>query len=296
MALLVLVLPAWGQGPPAERRGRRPPPPPEGCETTQPAPEERPPWGRGGAFGAGRRGPGWELGRHLFRLLPEERGPLAPGEDEELLVFVRRHMPRLADALERLRERDPEQFHARLTEQAPRLRHLRRIHDLSPRLAEIIKQHADNMLQVHRAQRSLRHGVPPPPEGDALERDVRRRIADSVRLEIEALSVLADALEQHRADRVAERLARWLAVTGNLADESDEVADAVAAYHEARTDAARGAAVARLEQVAAAQVEDEITGLRRHARQMEADLAGEVDRRMSELREVRPPRRRPGGL
>lgn len=293
---LLLVLPAWGQTPPGERRGRRPPPPPpvEGVEATQPAPDERPPWSKGPP-GPGHRGPGWELGRHLFRLLPEDRRPLAPGEDEELLAFVRQNMPRLAEALERLRERDPERFRARLTEQAPRLRHLRRIHELSPRLSEIVRQHAENMLQVHRALRSLRRAAPTTPEAALVEQEIRQRLTDSVRLEIEALTVMAAALEQHQAERVAERTASWLADDADLTDAPDEARTAVAAYREAATDAARDAARATLEQAATAQVANEIAGLRGQAQRMETNVPAEVDRRLTELREPRPPRTRERG-
>lgn len=286
-ALLLLALPAGGQGPPGERRGRRPPPPPpEGVEATQPAPDKRAPC----PPGPGRRGPGWELGRHLFRLLPEDRRPLAPGEDEELLAFVRQQMPRLAEALDRLRERNPERFHARLAEQAPRLRHLRRIHELSPRLSEIVRQHAENMLQVHRALRSLRHTVSATPEAALLEQETRQRLTDSVRLEIEALIVMAAALEQHQAERVAERAAGWLAADADLTETPDEARAAVAAYREAATETARDAARVALEQAAAALIAGEITGLRQQARQMEENVPAEVDRRLSELRESRPPR------
>lgn len=289
-AALLLALPAWGQAPPGERRGRRPPPPPpEGLEATQPAPDERPPWSKGPP-GPGRRGPGWELGRHLFRLLPEDRRPLAPGEDEELLAFVRQEMPRLAEALERLRERDPERFQARLTEQAPRLRHLRRIHELSPRLSEIIRQHAEKMLQVHRALRSLNHAAPTTPAAALLEQEARQRLTDSVRLEIEALTVMAAALEQHQAERVAERTASWLADDADLTDAPDEARAAATAYREAGTDAARDAARVSLEQAAAVQIASEIAGLRGQARRMEANVPAEVDRRLAELREPRPPR------
>lgn len=288
-AALLLALPAWGQAPPGERRGRRPPPPPpEGVEATRPAPDERPPWSKGPP-GPGHRGPGWELGRHLFRLLPEDRRPLAPGEDEELLAFVRQHMPRLAEALERLRERAPERFQARLAEQAPRLRHLRRIHELSPRLSEIVRQHADNMLLVHQALRSLRNAAPATPEAALLEQQVRQRLTDSVRLEIEALTVMAAALEQHQAERVAERIASWLADDADLTDAPDEARAAVAAYREAGT-AARDAARVSLEQAAAVQITSEIAGLRGQAQRMEANVPAEVDRRLAELREARPPR------
>ncbi|MEW6198256.1 MAG: hypothetical protein AB1601_06280 [Planctomycetota bacterium] len=295
-AALLLALPAWGQAPAGERRGRRPPPPPppEGTAATQPAPDGRPLWGQGPPS-PGHRGPGWELGRHLFRLLPEDRRPLAPGEDEELLAFVRQHMPRLAEALERLRERDPDRFRARLSEQAPRLRHLRRIHELSPRLSEIVRQHAENMLQVHRTLRSLRNVAPTTAEAALLEQQARQRLTDAVRLEIEALSVMAAALEQHQAERVAERTASWLADDADLTDAPDEARTAVAAYRGAGTDVARDAARVTLEQAATAQVANEIAGLRGQAQRMETNVPAEVDRRLTELREPRPPRTRERG-
>lgn len=252
--------------------------------------EPRSAGGHGEWPGPRGQGPGWhradELGRRLFRLAPEERGPLQPGEEEELLDFAREHAPRLYRALERLRQRNPERFREKLTEYAPRLRHLRRIYAESPRLAGIIKTHAENMFRIKRGMRALRQHTPDSARHERALESIRALVADNVRLEIEALDELAIVLEKRRAERI-ENLVTYL--IGDEVDPATLPEDLGRLITEFR--AATGQERDRLREsiggIAARRVAAEIEALQERRAQMEENAPEEVDRRMQRLLEAR---------
>lgn len=241
------------------------------------------------------------LGQRLFEPLPEDRGPLEPGEEETLLVFVREHMPRMySKALEDLRRRDPERFRQRLAQEAPRLRRLQRIYEQTPAIGTLIRRHAQLMFEIGRLRRTLAEHAADSALYASARQELRERVAESVGLEIDALRAFTDVAEQQRDARVAA----W--ADQILGDESDPAAlparirELVATYREATDDVARGTARAQLEGLVLRQVDLELAGLRERIALMEEKRAAEVDLRMERLEQdaqrhaaerPRPPRR-----
>lgn len=234
---------------------------------------------------------GHRLAQRLFSLRPEDRGPLRPGEGEELLEFAREHAPRIHAALEQLREQGPEDFARKLSEYAPRLRHLKRIFEYSPRLGRLIRAHADGMFRMQRLRRALEHAPPGSALRGQLEQELRARLAESVALELEVLEVLAGELEERRDQRVAERVAALLAPDADLTAEPEAVRGLVAACHAAADGAERDAQRTRLMQAATRQVDAELDALRERIRQMRGAAAEEVDRRLERMLSGGPPSR-----
>jgi hypothetical protein len=246
------------------------------------------PWGMRGRFGRGEGGGTAErFARRLFRIAPEDRGPLRPGEEQELLTFARARLPRIAEALETLQQRDPEKFRERLAEHAPRLRHLRRIYDLSPRLGDILRTYSLNLVEIERRSRDLTRGEAASAERDQQVAALRERLAENVRLECEGLETLAGQLEDRRAERTAERLANLTTADVDPAALPPHVRDLVAAYQNAATDEERAAAREKLQVAAAQHVDLEIAALRERAAHMRQRAEEETDRRLERVLEGR---------
>jgi hypothetical protein len=219
----------------------------------------------------------------LLHPAPEDLGPLAPGEEEGLLAFAQEHMPRFYDAMQRLRQRDPDRFRARLEENAPRLRRLRRIYENNPRLAEIIQTHAENMFTIHRKLRQLRPAASDPAQYEATLQAVRALIAENVRLEAEALKLLAAELEARREQRIAEHVARLLDTRNDLADEPEGLRELALAARSADQGPQGEDASARLRQAVTERVGGEIEALRQRSAQMRENAGEEVDSRLKAL-------------
>ncbi len=275
------------------------------CPAQTPGPDDRP---RPGRRGPGprhggdrpRRGPGCrkdgrpcgplcrpDLADQVLRLLPADEGPLREGEEAELLEFAQQHVPRIHRALRRLARRDPERYQAALERHAPRLRHMRRVFELSPRMGEILKSHAANAFKIGRTMRVLGR----PSAGAALreraELALRAALSESVRLEAEGLEVLADVLAQEREQRIAERLAYLQSDDVDMGVEPAEVRELVVQWRAADADATaeRAQIEKRLVDVLGTMADAEIAVLRQRSEQMAANAIEEVDRRMQELLE-----------
>ncbi len=267
------AVPAGAQGPP-KREGFRSPP------TTQDA-------GRGGFRGRRME----HVMRGLFRIEPEDEGPLQPGEAEELLEFAREHAPRLHRAMTALRERSPERFAERMTTHAPRLRHLRRVWARNPRLGAIIQTYAENLIEIERGARALRKT---PADSPTYERDLqalRDLIADNLRRESDALEALAEHLDAQRATRVAERVTQLTTAGADLSTEPEKVRDLVATYLAAAGDAERNAAREKLEAAVTHQLTTESAALRERAARQREHAPEEVDRRVEHALAPGPPGR-----
>lgn len=267
-------------------------PVPSGAQE-RPKPEDRwpPPATQDAGHGGFRARRGEHLMRGLFRIGPEDQGPLQPGEAEELLEFAREHAPRLHRAMTALRERSPERFAERMATHAPRLRHLRRVCARNPRLGEIIQGYAENLIEIERGARALRKT---PADSPTYERDLqalRDLVADNLRRESDALEALADHLDAQRAARVAERIAQLTSAGADLSTEPEKVRELVAAYLAATGDAERDAAREKLEAAVTHQLTTESAALRERAARQREHAPEEVDRRVEHALAPGPPGR-----
>lgn len=233
------------------------------------------------------RRPGRPRGRfpggHLFRPMPEDEGPLAPGELRELLGFVRRHVPYVHHELRKLRKSDPTAFHERIEEAAPRLRQLRRIFERNPELGQRFVRHSENMHRIGRARQAwIDSGDDPEMRGRILLA-VRRMVAENVRIETAVLADRAEQLTEEHDRRVEAEFERLQDDATDLADEPNEVRELVAALHAAQGDDEREALTGDLRQICAERLDREIAHLQEHAARMRANAAEEVDHRMKRL-------------
>lgn len=272
----------------AQSTPQEPPTQPAATQDAGVGEESAPRWD---ARGPRRMGPGGGIGRRiadnlaqkLFRIEPRDEGPLQPGEEEELMEFARERMPRFYVALDRLRERRPERFRERLAEVAPRLRHLQRVFKFSPQVGQILKDYAENMMEIERRARARG-----PDRADEIAA-LRELVAENVGLESAALDALAEELTKRSEQRIEERLASLLAPDADLSDEPERVREACEAYRAARSDAVRDELRARIRMRVARETLAEVDALRERAATMRARADAEIERRMDRFRE------RPGG-
>ena len=283
LALLALWAwpgPAEGQGRKGQGQGR----------ATQPArPSDE------GGQRARRRGDGnserqaEDVARRLFGVEPEDQGPLQPGEEEELLEFAREHMPRLARAMQWVHDRNPERFRERMAQYAPRLRHLRRIYAENPRVGDVVRQYAENLVEIERGVRNVRGA---PTSSPSFQRDVqsiRGLVARNVGLEGDALEALASEMDSHRGERIELRVAYVTGADADLAASPPALRELVAAYQAATTDADRSAQRDAVRAEVARQIGVEIDALRERVARIRQHAGEEVDRRMERLLDKRGP-------
>jgi hypothetical protein len=232
-----------------------------------------------------RRGPRRleELGQHLFRPSPEDQGPLRPGEEDELLAFAQEHAPWLYGVMSTLKQRNPQRLRERLSEFAPRLRHLRRVYAESPRLGAIVQAYAANLFEVQRGVRALRQAPADSASHASDRQELRKLVAENVRLESDALDALAAEVEDHRAERVADRMSYLLGDDADLAAEPERLRELVAAVRAAGDDAERKRARNQLREAVGHEVALEIRALRERSARRRQDVTVEVDRRMQRL-------------
>lgn len=256
-------------------------PPPSQKDATQP---------HDGAGGPERRdeqrrplrapfGPRW--GRGLFEPAPEDRGPLRPGEEEELRQFLKEKLPRLARALRMIEERQPGIVSRGFPRLVPRLRHLRRIYEQNAPLAQLIEQHAASMFRVEMLRRAWTLA-----DGDArdvLERQIRECLAEKIKVEYSALELWADSLEADRDQRVARRLARLTEPGADLASEPPFVRQKVQEWAAATDETKRQQLHGELAETVEQQLDHQLNAIRRRANELRTNAAQEVDRRLERL-------------
>lgn len=227
------------------------------------------------------RGPrGFGLTRGLFGLGPEDRGPLQPGETEELLEFAREHMPRLYEVMERLRARNPDALERKLADHAPRIRHLKRIFEHNPAIGQIIQQHAENEFRMRRLLRRWRRTTADAPLRAEIEQRLREHLTENVHLEIAALEARAAELETDQDVTVARRLERLLSEDLDLAAVPDKVRPLIRAYRAATDNAQREAAHAALAEAVQAFTATELAALHERVDAMRERLTEVVDERL----------------
>lgn len=200
--------------------------------------------------------------------------------------FAQQNMPHIYGALDRMRQRSPERFREKLAHHAPRLRHLRRIFQESPRIGEIIRKHAENEFKLGRAAHELRALPPDSPARESAVQDVRQRVAESVRLEIEALNTFADDLEQRRAERIAGRVAELVKGTIDRPQLPEKLRALLDEYRDAENVERQGAARAKIEQAVTRFVDGEIQALRARSADLQARAEQVVDERVTQLLEA----------
>ncbi len=231
----------------------------------------------------GRWPKGPHLAQRLFRQLPEDQGPLRPGEEDELLAFARQHMPRFYRVMEAAREHNPERFRRQLTEHAPRLRHLRRVFEFSPRIGEIIRTHAENQFKAQRQVRVLQLSAPDTPGYQQGLASLRGLVAENVRLESDALEAMAGVLEERRGVRIDERVAHLTSNDSDLKDEPEGLRRLVESYQAATADDEREQLRQQIRDAVGRQLDAEVSALRKRAAEMRAGAAEDVDRRMERI-------------
>jgi hypothetical protein len=233
---------------------------------------------------AQRHGPGRPdiaPARRLFEPLPEDHGPLAAGEADELLAFAEAHLPRIHAILARLKAHSPARFETALAEHAPRLRQLRRIYERDAQLGEIIRDHAENMMEVLRLAHTLKQQAGGPPAADV--EPLRKVVAINMGLEADALARVASDLEANREQRIAQRVSQALSPDANAAEQREPLTGLVATYKAAQTEPEREAARAQLRAFFGRQVANEIQRLRERSAQLRSEVDTQVDRRVEML-------------
>jgi hypothetical protein len=268
------------------RRGE----PPGGA--TQPDQPDRPGRGERGPHGRPWEGmqthPRWA--RNIFEPTEEDRGPLRPGEEEELKQFVKDELPRLARVLRHIEDTNPGATRQAFPRLVPRLRLLRRIHAENPELAELIEQHAANQFRIEMLRR-------PWARADAdgrelIESQMRACIAENLGVEADALARWADDLEANRDARVAAWLNRLTEPQADLSAEPEPVRARVEQLAAASDEAQRAELKNELSVLLTRHVDQKITAIRERVEQLRTNAPAEVDRRMEHLRAA-PRSRRP---
>jgi hypothetical protein len=240
------------------------------------------------ADGPRHGGPGALFGAGPFRASPEDRGPLQPGEEQELLQFAQEHAPRVYSALDLLRQRSPERYQAQLVQVTPRLRQLRRIYATNSRLGELIRNHADTGFEIEQLAKALRQRDAGAPEYDRDRQVLRERIAESVHAETEALELYATQLETERAARVQAIVSHLISGTAAPPELPPPARDALQAYQNAKTDAEREEALERLRAGAERRLTQEVETLRKRAAELRDSADKQVDRRLERWLTERP--------
>jgi hypothetical protein len=240
-------------------------------------------FGRGGPrgmfAGLGELG----IGNILPQPQPEDHGPLRPGEEAKLLAFVQEHLPRMHRVMLIARARQPERFRAQLAERAPQLRRLKQIYERDPEIGRLFKQHAENLLEVRRLMRTMRHGDPHSPLYDVARQELRERLAENVRIELRSLELLAQDTFRHLSQRVDERLAWLLGPDADLSRIPPPLREHVRDFRAANSDEQRRAARRGAAELVREHLERELLTARDRIEQMRTGAADEVDRRLERV-------------
>ena len=229
--------------------------------------------------------------RNLLEPSPDDRGPLLPGEEQELRKFVDDELPVFARLLRRVEQDNPSAFRRHLPRLVPRLRHLRRIHTESPELARTVAGHAANLLRLKMLQ--LRWRQADPDQRRPLERQMRHCLTENVRLEAAAIEQWANELETNRDERVADELASLTKEGADLASEPPDVRSRVDELAFATTDAKRTELEGQLTKTLERRLDWKIRAMRKRAARLRDGAPEEVDRRLEQMlgdsRQYAPP-------
>lgn len=230
-----------------------------------------------------------------FRPLAQDQGPLQPGELEVLMAFAKENLAHVHAQLERLRERDPEQFEERMERIAPRLRQLRRLFSESPELADITVQHIANLDAVNQLRKPWQDCAQQPEKRSAMKKLIRDRLAENVTLETRLLALRLESVRSRNAEQVEADVAALLAPDADLAAEAEAVRELVADYH-ASADPSRQAEIRdALMRISTEALTERIAQMSARMEEMRVNGPEEVDRRLERtLRRFDSPERRRG--
>lgn len=231
-------------------------------------------------------------GAELLRPLPEDEGPLQPGEADELIEFARRNVPFVHRALRRMEDSAPDEFERRLERAAPRLRQLKRIFDRNPQLGERIVRFAENQQRIRIAKRNWDEGDRSPALRQRVMQEVRPLLAENMRIEQDVLRERLDDLTSRREVQIDREVERLTADGLDPADVPADVRELLRKYRDAATDADRDALRRQLRRVGAERIDSEISALRERVNRMRNNAAREVDRRVGRFFDS-PPHDRP---
>jgi len=259
---------------------------PPGKASRRPQPGDRPGRPPGAPPGMGRRNlsdrPLMErvLGRPPFLPAPEDFGPLRPGEARELLRFVRDRVPRVFRALRELRQR-PEEQRRHLERIAPHLRNLRRLFEQDPRLARRLVRYMENRLLIdRRAPQAWQHA--PPARRARIRDELRGRIAENLRIEIDVLRDRIDRLEESRDDLLERMLDVLLDPQTDLSGQPPVLRDLVRRLRAAPQPQQRDVLLERLRDLCARRLDAELDTLRERYQRMRRDADRIVERQLAE--------------
>lgn len=232
-------------------------------------------------------------GAELLRPLPEDEGPLQPGEADELFEFARRNVPFVHRALRRMEDLAPDEFEHRLQRAAPRLRQLKRIFDRNPQLGERIVRFAENQQRIRFAKRNWDEGERSPALRQRLTQEIRPLFAENLRIEQDVLRERLDDLTARREVQIDREVERLTADGFDPADVPADVRELLRKYRDAATESELDAARRELRRVGENRIDSEISMLRERVNRVCNDAAREVDRRVGRFFDAPPPDRPP---
>jgi hypothetical protein len=232
-------------------------------------------------------------GAELLRPLPEDEGPLQPGEADELFEFARRNVPFVHRALRRMEDLAPDEFEHRLQRAAPRLRQLKRIFDRNPQLGERIVRFAENQQRIRFAKRNWDEGERSPALRQRLTQEIRPLFAENLRIEQDVLRERLDDLTARREVQIDREVERLTADGFDPADVPADVRELLRKYRDAATESELDAARRELRRVGENRIDSEISMLRERVNRVRNDAAREVDRRVGRFFDAPPPDRPP---
>ncbi len=202
------------------------------------------------------------------------------GEADRLLQFARHRMPRVYEALQRLRETNPQGFQRRLADLAPRLRQLRRLYEQDPALGDLLVEHVRNVERLNRIRMFVARNRNRP---EALRRaaaEARRAIVALRRIEIDVLTRRIEQLRRDRDAQIEEMLGRLTDPDAELLAEPPEIRRIVGRLRRAANDRERAAIEQQLRRICEHRIDERIAALRERIGRMRRNAAVEIDRRV----------------
>lgn len=223
---------------------------------------------------------------NLFRPLPADLRPAAPGEVDDLLNLAVQKVPRFGLRLREAQRKRPMLFQRRFEREfMPLLRQLKRIYDQDDTLGDLYRNHWQ--LSYDLRQLRDRMGDAPADQRERLEGEARKLFAAMIKIETDVAGRELEKRETN-ADAVADGL-----MTDVLSPDYDALAEpppireAIRAVREAKSDADRDAARRELRARVRRAVQMEIGWLRDLRDRLKDRGPDEVDMRIERFKNER---------
>lgn len=227
-----------------------------------------------------RRGPPPAM-LNPFEPTPADRGPLAPGEERELLRFAKRRVPFAYRMLNRARRENPAAFAEHLERAAPRLRQLRRLFDSDPAQARRLVRYTADTQQLNHLRAKFRQNRDRPGAARRVANEARPLIADRLKIEREVLRAHVETLDEQRDQMIDAEMRRLMDPMTDLADKPPPLRMLLGRLRESDNPAQRKQLENRLRLMCTTHIERRIAHLReRQARISETPLADQVDQQL----------------